>query len=393
MISGWTLPAATASWRRMKIEQRSFAPASGWKIRSGGLAGLAPQLVLAFGGRHLLANSASLDEVRRAYPGAHLVAASTSGEITGTEVTEDGLTVTAIAFEKTKVVTAATTVKSAADSFTAGRELAERLRGPELAHVFVISDGALVNGTELARGFNEHLPAGVALTGGLAGDGARFEKTLVGLDETPQSGRVVAVGFYGTHLKTGIGSAGGWSPFGPERVVSKSAGNVLHELDGQSALSLYKTYLGDQAAALPGSALRFPLCITPQGAGGQPVVRTILSIDDKAESMTFAGDIPAGARVRFMRASYEDLIDGAAAAAGQTGTGAAPELVICVSCVGRRIVLGQRTEEETEIVRETLGAGPAVTGFYSYGELAPSGGTGACQLHNQTMTITTLRED
>jgi hypothetical protein len=292
---------------------------------------------------------------------------------------------------KTSVTCVATSVSGAACSYKAGRELATRLLGPDLVHVFVVSDGALVNGTELARGFTESLPAGVALTGGLAGDGARFEKTLVGLDEPPVSGRIVAIGFYGRDLKIGIGSAGGWSPFGPERVVTKAEGNVLFELDGQSALGLYKNYLGDQAAALPGSALRFPLCVTVPG-GGQPVVRTILSIDEKAESMTFAGDIPAGARVRFMRASYEDLIDGAAAAATQTAGANQPELVICVSCVGRRIVLGQRTEEETEIVRETLGTAATCTGFYSYGELAPSGGLGACQLHNQTMTITTLRE-
>ena len=127
----------------MKIEQRSFAPATGWKIRSGGLAGLAPQFVLAFGGRHLLADNASLDEVRRAYPGAHLIAASTSGEITGTEVTEDNLAVTAVAFEKTRVACAATSVSGAACSFAAGKELATKLLGPELAHVFVVSDGAL----------------------------------------------------------------------------------------------------------------------------------------------------------------------------------------------------------------------------------------------------------
>ncbi|HWA10005.1 MAG TPA: FIST N-terminal domain-containing protein [Opitutaceae bacterium] len=376
----------------MKLEQRLFVPGAGWKTCSGGLGGLAPQFVLLFGGRHLLAAPAAFEDVRRAFPGAHVISVSTSGEITGTEVTEDQLTLTAVAFEKTRVVCVATSVTSAADSRAKGGELASVLHGTELAHVFVVSDGALVNGTELARGFSERLPAGVALTGGLAGDGARFEQTLVGLDEPPRTGRVVAIGFYGRHLRTGIGSAGGWSAFGPERMVTRSAGNVLHELDGQSALHLYKKYLGEQAAELPGSALRFPLCVTPQG-GGEPVVRTILSIDEKGESMTFAGDIPTGARVRFMRASYEDLIDGAEAAARQTGPSPSPELAICVSCVGRRIVLGQRTEEETEIVRETLGPGPVVTGFYSYGELAPSSGEGACQLHNQTMTITTLRED
>jgi hypothetical protein len=376
----------------MKLEQRSFTLGAGWQKRAGDLESAAPQLVLLFGGRHLLETRAPLDEVRAAWPGAQVVAASTSGEITGTEVTEDALSAVAIAFEKSRVACEATSVKDASESHAAGQTLALRLVGPELVHVFVVSDGALVNGTELARGFNETLPPGVVLTGGLAGDGTRFERTVVGLDEPPAPGRIVAVGFYGKSLRTAFGSSGGWEPFGPERAVTRSEGNVLFELDGRSALQLYKDYLGDHATQLPGSALRFPLCVTPPGAA-HPVVRTILSIDDHAASMTFAGDIPAGARARFMRASYEDLIDGAARAAGQTSTLAGPQLVICVSCVGRRIVLGQRVEEETEAVREAVGPGAVLTGFYSYGELAPADSAAACQLHNQTMTITSLRED
>ena len=376
----------------MKLEQRLFAPTAGWQTRNGGLGGLAPQLVLVFGGRHLLEKPGCLDEVRATYPGARIVAASTSGEITDTEVTEDRLTTLAVALEKSRLTCEATSVKNASESYAAGRLLAQRVIGPELVHVFVVSDGGLVNGTELARGFNETLPPGVVLTGGLAGDGARFEKTVVGLDEQPVPGRIVAVAFYGRHLKTAFGSSGGWAPFGPERAVTRAAGNVLFELDGRSALELYKDYLGDHAAQLPGSALRFPLCVTPPG-DANPVVRTILSIDDQLKSMTFAGDVPLGARVRFMHASYEDLIDGASRAAEQTNSLASPQLAICVSCVGRRIVLGQRIEEETEIVREALGPGAVVTGFYSYGELAPADNATACQLHNQTMTITTLRED
>lgn len=375
----------------MKLEQRFFDPASGWKIRTGSLGQLKAQLVLVFGGRYLLDAGEGLEDVRRCYPGAQIVAASTSGEITGTEVTEDKLTSIAVALERSRVWCEATRVSSPRESYAAGQDLARRLIGPELVHVFAISDGGLVNGAELARGFNETLPDGVRLTGGLAGDGDRFEKTLVGLDEKPVPGRVVAVAFYGKHLKTAFASSGGWEPFGPERAVTRSIGNVLHELDGKSALALYKSYLGEHAAKLPGSALRFPLGVTVGSAS--PVVRTILSIDDQEESMTFAGDIPLGARVRFMRASYEDLIDGAVQAAEIAGKLKMPQLAICVSCVGRRIVLGQRIEEETEAVQDLLGTDVVLTGFYSYGELAPADSSAACQLHNQTMTITSIRED
>jgi len=214
----------------------------------------------------------------------------------------------------------------------------------------------------------------------------------------PTKGNIVAVGFYGDRLEVGFGSSGGWVPFGPLRRVTRSQANVLYELDGHSALELYKKYLGDQAEGLPGAALRFPLSITTEK--GRHLVRTILSIDETHQSMIFAGDIPHDARVRFMRASYEDLVDGAAQAAeeslrtngGTNGGLQDADLAICIRCVGRKIVLGQHTEEETEIVRETLGDRPAITGFYSYGELAPMEASRWCELHNQTMTITLMKE-
>jgi hypothetical protein len=377
----------------MKIEQRVFDAASGWKIVVGDASGAAVQLVFAFGDRFLLETNEWLAELRRLYPAAHILAASTSGEITGTEVSEGRVVATAVAFEHTRVKCASVTVGHMSESYAAGRDLARMLDGDELVHVFVVSDGQLVNGTDLARGFNDHLPPGAQLSGGLAGDGTRFERTVVGLDEPPVPGRIVAAALYGSALRVGFGSAGGWEAFGPARVVTRAEHNTLYELDDQSALQLYKRYLGDQAAQLPGSALRFPLCVTPAGSD-HTVVRTILSIDERAQGMIFAGDVPVGARVRFMRASYEDLIDGAAQAATQCQDHevAAAELVICVSCVGRRIVLGQRTEEETESVRAVVGPGPVLAGFYSYGELSPAGRSVACQLHNQTMTITAWRE-
>lgn len=259
----------------MKVAQLSYDSGAGWLPRGGDLGELAPDLVLVFGGRDLLEPGLALEELRHVFPKARFVIASTSGEMIGTDVDEGTIAVTAVAFEKTRIQCAATEVKRATDSYGAGRYLAETLTQADLVHVFVLSDGSLVNGTELARGFNEHLPRGALLTGGLAGDGTRFERTVVGLDANPTSGQVVAVGFYGTALRVKFGSAGGWEPFGPSREVTRSEGNTLYELDGQFALTLYRRYLGDQADQLPASAFRFPLAVTSQGAT-QGVVRTIL---------------------------------------------------------------------------------------------------------------------
>jgi hypothetical protein len=309
-----------------------------------------------------------------------------------TEVSDDRVIITAVTFDDTRVQAASISVEAEDSSYDAGVHLAEELSSDDLSHVFVLSDGSGVNGSALAKGFNDTLPAGTLLTGGLAGDGTKFECTVVGLNQPAAPGQIVAVGFYGERLSVGFGSSGGWAPFGPVRSVSRSDSNVLYQLDGRSALELYKLYLGDQAADLPGSALRFPLCLVLPD--GRQLVRTILAVNEEEQSMTFAGDVPEGAQVRFMRASFEDLVDGAATAAEHAvrALDGSADLAILVSCVGRRIVLGQRTEDETEVVRDALGPGVTMTGFYSYGELAPTAHANWCELHNQTMTITTMRE-
>ncbi len=372
----------------MKIEQGIWTPGQGWDMSSPALEGKA-DVVLGFGDRFVVAGTDGLKALQEKYPESHVVILSTAGSFWDTQIEDDGIVVTAIQMEKAAVELAAETLDPAAGLDPMVDKLLADVRLDELRHVMVFSDGGMVNGSELSLVFNKRLPDGVGLSGGLAGDGTRFEETLVGLNEEPRAGRVVMLAFYGEALDIGCGSAGGWSCFGPEREVTRSEANVLHQLDGKPALDLYKLYLGEEAKTLPSGALRFPLWLQEDDKGRE-VVRTILSIDEETGSMTFAGNVPEGSKVRFMRASYDDLVDGAEEAAEQAEGPA--ELLIGVSCVGRRIVLGERTEEELEALREAWGEGPLMCGFYSYGELAPSGREGLCQLHNQTMTLTRLTE-
>jgi hypothetical protein len=274
----------------------------------------------------------------------------------------------------------------------AGRKLAAAIDQRGLRHVLVLSDGQHVNGSDLVRGLGEGLPKGVSVTGGLAGDGARFEETLVVAGEL-RSNAVAALGLYGPELHIGYGSLGGWDPFGPVRQVTRSDGNVLFELDGKPALELYKTYLGEHAAGLPATGLLFPLNVT-KSEGERALVRTILSVDEARQSLTFAGDVPEGALAQLMKANFDRLIEGAegAARASISASQGTVELALLISCVGRKLVLRQRTEEEVESVRDVVGEQAALTGFYSYGEICPAFAAADCQLHNQTMTITTLSE-
>lgn len=351
------------------------------------------QLVMGFGSGEIITSENSFIEIQSKFPNATICLCSTAGEIFDIEVHENTISLVALSFSSSHIKTSITNIEETNSSFEAGKKLVEQLPKENLKLIFVLSDGGKVNGSELVKGLNSSNNQDVLITGGLAGDGTKFEQTFVGLNSIPQSGNIVAIGFYGNKLKLSHGSLGGWEIFGLEREVTKAKSNVLFEIDNKNALDLYKTYLGKYADELPGSALLFPLSISVSEKQ-DPIVRTILSINEKNQSMTFAGDIPVGSKVRFMKANFDRLIDAASEAASHclSINKLNPKLAILISCVGRKIILNNRIDEEVEAVAEIFGNQTALTGFYSYGEISPLKPFSNCELHNQTMTITCIDE-
>jgi hypothetical protein len=378
----------------MKVTQGCWDKQGAVKVQFDGAIAKYAQLVLAFGSREMLENKENYEKIARAFPSAMIAICSTSGEIFQTQVSDDTITATGMMFERTPLCAFRLNAHDFNSSKDLGSALASQFNQKDLKHIFILSDGQMVNGSALVEGLSSALPKTVSITGGLAGDAARFSKTLVGLDAPPVEGEVVAIGFYGEHIRVGFGSKGGWDAFGPLRRVTSSKENILFELDGKNALELYKTYLGDQAKGLPSTGLLFPLAVR-SADGAEPVVRTILSVDPVKGTMTFAGNIPEGSKAQLMRSNFDQLIDGAAFAANSSFERLGsknPEVAILISCVGRKLLLGQRTEEEVESVRKIVGEKTVMTGFYSYGEISPLMSDCSCALHNQTMTITTLSE-
>jgi hypothetical protein len=351
-------------------------------------------LVIAFAAPMFHDKAELWAQLKKAYPESTVIGCSTSGEIDQTRIRDSSVIVAAAKFGASKVKCASTRLSDASESFAAGAKIADALAAPDLKAVIVLSEGLHVNGSELVRGLNSVIGEHVVVTGGLAGDGDRFGRTWVMANGNVETNGVVAVGLYGDKIRVGHGSKGGWDTFGPERIVTKSEGNVLYQLDDRPALALYKEYLGERASSLPGSALLFPLALRASTDDQNSVVRTVLAVDEAKQSLTFAGDIPTGHYAKLMRANFDRLILGAQAAGGAAslkGDVAGPALSIAISCVGRRLVLGERTEEETEATLQTLPDGTQQIGFYSYGEISPHT-TGRCDLHNQTMTLTVLSE-
>lgn len=386
----------------MRVEQviidNSGASAAALADSLSVLNALQPQLVLVFASPIWFARHDFLPALRGAFPGAVLAGCSTAGEIGGRGVHNQSCVVTALRFAEASPMLATDIVANIDDSAAAGARLAQQLAPAVPGSVLIFAPGIDVNGSALVTGLAAGLPAGVRVMGGLAGDDGAFKQTWTLASNSISSRAVVAVGLPAS-IHVGHGCFGGWKPFGPARKVTRCAGNILQELDGEPALAVYKRYLGDHAKELPASGLLFPFEMLGADHSALGLIRTILGINEADGSLILAGDIHPDGFLRLMHASTDALVDGAETAANATREVLAMEpgkgLAILVSCVGRKLVMGGRVDEEVEAVGDVLGPAVTLTGFYSYGEISPfkTGSNGMeCKLHNQTMTITCLTE-
>ena len=368
------------------------------------LKGSSAQLVVVFGAVEYFAKAGLAQALKLNTPQAALFGCSTAGEIAVDRVYDHSCIVTAINFEDTQVKSTTTLIANMDDSFNAGARLAKALPAENLAGVLVLGTGVAINGSALVKGLESALPKGTPISGGLAADAGAFAQTWTLSDQGCSDKHLVAVGLYGKKVSLSYGTFAGWEPFGPARKVTRCEGNVLFELDGERALDVYKRYLGSHAKDLPGSGLLFPFEMLDGEHQKQGIFRTILGISDAEGSLTLAGDIDPNGYLKLMHSSTEKLINGAETAAktaqqNHTGT-PSTALAILVSCIGRKLVMGDRIDEEVEAVADTLGKNTTITGYYSNGEIAGTSFSktaegsflGECRLHNQTMTITWISE-
>jgi hypothetical protein len=385
----------------MKVETMYYTLESGWSNASFPDMDSDNTLILLFCAPTYINNPKPIEQFATLYPKSTIIGCSGAGEIIGSNVFDNSISAAIICFEKTKIKVIKQAIETADDSFKTGESLSKQLNKDSLRGIFVLSEGLNINGSELVKGLAAgiHNNKNIVITGGLAGDGSRFKQTWVISQDKIYTNTIVALGLYGEHIQIGHAARGGWDIFGPERYITRSKNNILYELNEQPALELYKKYLGDRAFELPASGLLFPLAIRKNSNDHNSVVRTILAIDEKEQSLIFAGDVPRGYLAQLMRANFDRLIVSASEAGSSAinsilSSGKAnqsPVISIAISCVGRKLILGERTEEETEAVLDSLPPGSKQVGFYSYGEISPYI-DGACDLHNETMTLTILYE-
>ena len=375
----------------MKIDKLYFKDQV-WHIDDAGECDKSKvNIVFVFGDIDVVKSYKHSDLLKEIYPNAHIVGTSTSGNIIDDHVSEYGAVATAISFDNGSVDI--NTIFPSDDKLLEdAKSLVKGLKQDGLKHIFVLSKGLGINGSELVRGMNEY--SDVSITGGLAGDGNVYKETFLFANDVAQENLVVAIGFYGDSLNFEVGCKAGWEEFGAKRTITSSYGNVIKEIDSKPALELYKKYLGEYIKELPASGLLFPLSIQMDKESTNEVVRVMMGINEDG-SIIFAGDVPQGASVRLMKTNIDNLIDGSEIVANSIKRyNDKRSLALTVSCTGRLSVLRQLADEEIEVVQNVLGNNTQVVGFYSYGEIAPfSNDLLNCQLHNQTMTVTTIYED
>lgn len=380
----------------MKTQQIQITDVSGLESAFATLTSpAAANLVLIFGSPTLIAHPDLAPRIKACCPNAILLGCSTAGEMTHRGLAEDTLVLTLAQVNRVGLALATTDLAGMDDSRAAGQRLGAQLASARPRALIVFGQGIGINGSALIEGLNDALGDGVTITGGLAGDGARFERTLVMTPAGASDTAIVALGLSGEALRFNHGTFGGWEPFGTLRKVTRSAGNVLYQLDGKPALDIYKAYLGEEAKDLPASALLFPFEMLDAARSSTGVIRTIVGIDEAEGSLTLAGDLDPDGYLQLMHANSDQLISGAETAAS-TARGMAPHpgggIALLISCVGRKLAMGYRVDEEIEAVAEILGEDTVLTGFYSYGEISPFVPGAACRLHNQTMTVTWIAE-
>lgn len=378
----------------MKIEQRLLNKITGWEVLGDeNTEREKSQLIFVFWDAKILMEDTHYRELKNIYPLANIVFVSDSGSILNTHLYENTLTSTALYLEKSSVSVTSEKFVEKENAYEIWKRLWEKVPREDLNHIMIFCEWLWVNGSDLVRWVREKVPSNISLSWGLAWDGMRHIKTFVGVNDSTDGCDVVLACFYWKNLHIWCWTVGVSNTFWLKRTITKSDGNILHEIDGKPALDLYKLYLWDDAKNLPWNGFYFPLQITSPEHSVK-LVRIILSIDEETKSVSFGWDVPEWYEATFLHTSVENLIDWAGTAAkSSTESIQNPDLAILISCVGRKAVLKQRIEEELENVRFILWDKPILSWFYSYGEIAPSWGKESCFLHNLTMTITSFKED
>jgi len=337
-----------------------------------------------------------------------LVGGTTAGEISSAEFSTRSVVVMALSSDTLSFTTGIGKDMSR-DEAACGVALVEDIRRQtsldDALSLLVLPNGMGGDGVKVIEGLHSALGPNIEIVGGYLGDDERFESTFQYHDGKVYKDAIPGLLFSGQGFRTGVGVRSGFASIGNRFYCTQAKGNVVGQFDEERALDVYKEFLGEELSKkLPGVCLEYPFGLIDEKVSirGKEYfqLRCGLSVDHERGTISLAASIPEGSPITLTTASRGDIINGARLAAEQAQeslAGAKPQAVLMFSCVGRKLVLGRRTQEEVSAVRSVLGEDVPLLGFYTYGEIGPidkmQGELAATRFHNETVVVWALGSD
>lgn len=335
-----------------------------------------------------------------------MVGGSTAGEISGSGISNESVVIMALGSDTLDFATGIG-LDMSQDETACGVALVDdfrhRISIKEASSLLIFPDGMGGDGLKVIDGLQSVMGTGFEIVGGYLGDGEDFRTTFQYFNGKVYNNAMPGLLICGkAGFRTGIGVRSGFESIGNRFYCTAAEGNIVKEFDNERALDLYKEFLGDERfQRLPGICLEYPFGLIDDKvsiAGKEYFqLRCCLAVDHEKGSITLAASIPEGRAITLTTASRGDIINGAKLAAEQAKESlkdAKPEAILMFSCVGRKLILGRRTQEEVAVVKEVLGKDVPLIGFYTYGEIGPIDKTreelSVSKFHNETVVLWVL---
>ena len=278
------------------------------------------------------------------------------------------------------------------------KEIAEQIGKSALAKFkkpafLVVSGGLAVDGDEIIAGIESACGIGTTIFGGLAADFLRMQRTYVFNNDKLCDYGLLALILDEEKISLSGMAVGGWKPMGMDRIITKSAGNVVYTIDNEPALDFVSRYAGLKDLDT-NNALNFLISSNFQlqlkREDKHPVMRTPMQANPEDRSIVFAGSLPQGSKVKLCLLPGFEVIEAALIEFNNYKKDQPePDALILFSCAGRQLTLGPYVSEEIDGIKNIWNA--PLAGFFCYGEIGRVV-SGQHEFHNMTCSLATLME-
>ena len=333
-----------------------------------------------------------LDKIYEKWPDLQLIGCTADGEFSSEcDYVEDSLVLTLFVSKNINIVSGFFDNTSTDPSKEYSQVLSEAVsrlgQKPKLCILF--SDVLKTNGETVMEQITMLTEGKLPIVGGISADSWRFDECKQFFNNI-SSATISPFLLLAGEFDFSVGMDSGWEPIGEIGTVTKSEGNVLYEINHKPALEFYRDILGENTKP----TLELPIALYDEFGSFRFMRTTFENYDRNTGAVTYLGNVPMNYKVRITMVNRESILAGAKSSIDQAirtfPPNELPVIALCFTCSARRVLLGTRTIEESQIVREKIGDRIKFSGFYTYGEFCPISTKLFNEFHNETFVVVLL---